>query len=72
MRSRRRLGGGWPGSRRWWSPPTCEDVFDKVYDVGLEEVGSVEADRGLHPAVENQWREKLEKGEKTKMRAGNG
>ena len=89
MRSRLRLGGGWPGSRRWWSPPTCEDVFDpgwrrrwsppscgdvfdKVCDVGLEEVGPVEANRGLHPAVENQWREKWEKGEKTNMRAGNG
>ncbi|KAL6311146.1 hypothetical protein AAG906_025695 [Vitis piasezkii] len=84
MRSRRRLGGGCPGSRQWWSPPTCEDVFypgsrrrwsppscgdvfDKVCDVGLEEVGTVEADRGLHPAVDNHWREKREKGEKTKM-----
>ncbi|KAL6350308.1 hypothetical protein AAG906_004257 [Vitis piasezkii] len=24
MRSRRRLGGGWPGSRQWWSPPTVK------------------------------------------------
>ena len=50
----------------------CGYVFDKVCDVDLKEVGPVEADRGLHPVVENQWREKREKGEKTKMRAGNG
>ena len=35
----------------------CGNVFDKVCDVGLEEVGPVEADCGLHPVVENQWRE---------------
>ncbi|KAL6316279.1 hypothetical protein AAG906_017910 [Vitis piasezkii] len=72
MRSRRRLGGGWPGSRQWLSPPTVKTSLIPTDGEG-----------GLHLAVEtslirskptvifthrvDNHREKNGKGEKTKM-----